>query len=53
MQTCTDSNTSIITKNESEARGYCRHFETVFTSAEGSIMYDNRNKKYHCCPNVH
>ena len=44
MDTVTAKN--VFLKNESEARGYCRHFDTVFTSACGSVMRDADNRQY-------
>ncbi len=37
---------SIFKKYESEARGYCRRFNPIFSSASGSIMNGNDGRKY-------
>lgn len=37
---------SIFDKRESEARSYCRGFQTVFTSASGSHMTDAKGRSY-------
>ncbi|QPM91075.1 diaminobutyrate--2-oxoglutarate transaminase [Pseudooceanicola algae] len=37
---------SIFTRRESEARSYCRSFDTVFTKASGSIMTDAEGREY-------
>lgn len=39
-------NKAIFKKHESEARGYCRRFSPVFTSASGSIMRDDDGHEY-------
>ncbi len=38
------SRTAIFTRRESEARSYCRGFDTVFTSARGSEMTDESGR---------
>ena len=38
--------TDIFTRRESEARSYCRGFDTVFTSASGSEMTAHDGKRY-------
>lgn len=38
--------TFIIEQHESAARGYCRRFKTVFSSAVGSLMKDVDGKEY-------
>lgn len=38
--------TDIFTRRESEARSYCRGFDTVFTSARGSEMTAHDGKRY-------
>ncbi|HZJ84041.1 MAG TPA: diaminobutyrate--2-oxoglutarate transaminase [Syntrophomonadaceae bacterium] len=40
------SNLQIFKELESEVRAYCRNFPTVFTSASGYLMNDNKNKSY-------
>ena len=37
---------SIFEKLESEVRGYCRSFPTVFTKAKNAAMYDENGKEY-------
>ncbi len=37
---------TIFSSLESEARGYCRHFDVVFSSASGSVMFDRDNCRY-------
>ena len=40
------STTTIFTRRESEARSYCRGFNTVFTSAKGSEMTAQNGQRY-------
>ena len=40
------SELSVFKNIESEVRGYCRRFDTIFTSASGSIMQDVDGQKY-------
>ena len=40
------SNTAIYKRRESQARSYCRSFDTVFTSASGSEMTDAKGRTY-------
>ncbi|SFP02088.1 diaminobutyrate aminotransferase apoenzyme [Cohaesibacter marisflavi] len=42
----TPANTDIFTRRESDARSYCRGFDTVFTSANGSEMIDQDGTRY-------
>ncbi len=44
MKTTTD--TSIFIQYESAARGYCRHFDTIFTSASGAQLQDAGRRTY-------
>ncbi|WP_406869934.1 diaminobutyrate--2-oxoglutarate transaminase [Thioclava sp. 'Guangxiensis'] len=37
---------SIFTQRESDARSYCRGFDTVFTHARGSELFDADGKRY-------
>lgn len=37
---------TIFQRRESAARGYCRRFDTVFTSAKGSVMRDETGREY-------
>lgn len=37
---------AVFHQYESEVRGYCRHFEAMFTSASGSIMRDIHGHEY-------
>ncbi len=37
---------SVFLRRESAARGYCRRFDTVFTSARGSLMRDEAGREY-------
>ena len=37
---------TIFTRRESEARSYCRNFETTFVKAQGSEMIDDRGRRY-------
>jgi diaminobutyrate-2-oxoglutarate transaminase len=46
MSTDTSAETTIFKRRESEARSYCRGFDTVFTSAQGSEMADARGRSY-------
>lgn len=39
-------NKDVFHKYESEARGYCRRFDPIFTSASGSTITDIDGKKY-------
>ncbi|WP_137701484.1 diaminobutyrate--2-oxoglutarate transaminase [Marimonas lutisalis] len=40
------SNISVFKRRESEARSYCRGFDTVFTSATGSELTDHKGRTY-------
>lgn len=40
------SNIAVFNRRESEARSYCRGFETVFTSAQGSELTDHTGRTY-------
>ncbi len=40
------SNISVFERRESEVRSYCRGFDTVFTSAQGSEMTDAEGRSY-------
>lgn len=42
----THDNIAIFERRESEARSYCRGFQTVFTSASGSQMIDDHGRSY-------
>ena len=46
MSTDTSAEITIFKRRESEARSYCRGFDTVFTSAQGSEMTDARGRRY-------
>jgi diaminobutyrate-2-oxoglutarate transaminase len=46
MRTDTSADRAIFERRESEARSYCRSFDTVFTSASGSEMTDTNGKTY-------
>ncbi|QDY71644.1 diaminobutyrate--2-oxoglutarate transaminase [Qingshengfaniella alkalisoli] len=46
MTTVTTGDKSIYTRRESEARSYCRAFDTVFTKASGSILTDAEGNDY-------
>ena len=46
MSTDTSAATTIFTRRESEARSYCRSFETVFTKAKGAEMTDAEGRTY-------
>lgn len=46
MSTATSAEIKIFERRESEARSYCRGFDTVFTSARGSEMTDTRGRTY-------
>lgn len=46
MSTDTSAETSVFKRRESEARSYCRGFDTVFTSAKGSEMTDAGGRSY-------
>jgi diaminobutyrate-2-oxoglutarate transaminase len=46
MSTDTSGVTSVFIRRESEARSYCRSFDTVFTSAKGSEMTDANGRSY-------
>ncbi len=46
MSTDTSAETNIFMRRESEARSYCRSFDTVFTSAQGSEMTDTQGRNY-------
>ena len=36
----------IFTGIESDVRSYCRSFPTVFTKAEGSIIWDEQGREF-------
>jgi diaminobutyrate-2-oxoglutarate transaminase len=40
------TNLSVFHQHESRVRGYCRHFETVFSCASGSVMRDIDDREY-------
>ena len=46
MSTDTSAETAIFTRRESEARSYCRSFDTVFTKARGAEMTDAQGRTY-------
>jgi len=46
MSTDTSAEIKIFERRESEARSYCRGFDTVFTSAQGSEMTDANGRTY-------
>ena len=46
MSTDTSAEVSIFNRRESEARSYCRSFETVFTTAKGAEMTDAQGQTY-------
>ncbi|TDK41353.1 diaminobutyrate--2-oxoglutarate transaminase [Antarcticimicrobium luteum] len=46
MSTDTSAEIKIFERRESEARSYCRGFDTVFTSARGSEMTDTQGRSY-------
>ncbi len=46
MTTVETADKEIFARRESEARSYCRNFDTVFTSAEGSTMTDADGRTY-------
>jgi diaminobutyrate-2-oxoglutarate transaminase len=46
MPTDTSADKTIFTRRESEARSYCRSFDTVFTRASGSEMFDVDGNRY-------
>ncbi len=46
MSTDTSAEIKIFERRESEARSYCRGFDTVFTSARGSEMTDSHGRSY-------
>ena len=46
MSTDTSAETSVFKRRESDARSYCRGFDTVFTSASGSEMTDADGQTY-------
>ncbi|HKK85433.1 MAG TPA: diaminobutyrate--2-oxoglutarate transaminase [Roseovarius sp.] len=46
MSTDTSAEVSIFNRRESEARSYCRSFETVFTTAKGAEMTDAQGRTY-------
>jgi diaminobutyrate-2-oxoglutarate transaminase len=39
-------NPSIFSRRESEARGYCRRFDVVFTAASGALLRDVHGREY-------
>lgn len=46
MSTDTSAEIKIFERRESEARSYCRGFDTVFTSARGSELTDAQGRSY-------
>lgn len=46
MPTDTSAEVSIFKRRESEARSYCRSFETVFARASGSELIDKKGRRY-------
>ncbi|MSU89333.1 diaminobutyrate--2-oxoglutarate transaminase [Rhodobacteraceae bacterium 2CG4] len=46
MPTDSSADKTIFERRESEARSYCRGFDTVFTSASGAIMTDAGGRDY-------
>src|SRR5690606_27778636 len=44
--TCLEADMDIFARLESEVRGYCRGWPTVFTTAQGSHMTDENGKTY-------
>jgi len=46
MSTDKSAETSVFVRRESEARSYCRGFDTVFTTASGSEMTDEGGRSY-------
>ena len=38
--------TDIFDRRESEVRSYCRSFDTVFTRAQGSTLWDAEGREY-------
>ena len=46
MSTDKSAEISVFKRRESEARSYCRGFDTVFTKAQGSKLTDERGRTY-------
>lgn len=46
MTTAHTAEPTIFARRESEARSYCRSFDTVFTKASGSTMTDRAGREY-------
>ncbi len=46
MTTQKSVNDPVFARRESEARSYCRSFDTTFASAQGSIMTDTTGREY-------
>ncbi|GGO59663.1 diaminobutyrate aminotransferase apoenzyme [Roseovarius pacificus] len=46
MSTDTSAETTIFSRRESEARSYCRSFDTVFAKAKGAEMTDTQGRTY-------
>lgn len=46
MPTDTSAETSVFKRRESEARSYCRSFDTVFTRAKASELTDAKGRRY-------
>ncbi|SFP80648.1 diaminobutyrate--2-oxoglutarate transaminase [Tranquillimonas alkanivorans] len=46
MSTVTTAEPTIFERRESEARSYCRSFDTVFTKASGSTLTDKEGRDY-------
>jgi len=44
--TCKENKTEIFDQWESEIRGYCRAFPTVFASASNATLFDKQGKSY-------
>ena len=46
MSTDKSAEPNVFERRESAVRSYCRGFDTVFTSASGSEMVDNKGRRY-------
>lgn len=46
MPTAKTADSSVFKRRESEARSYCRGFDTVFTTASGSELTDAKGRSY-------
>ena len=42
----TPSELQVFEDHESQVRGYCRRFDTLFTRAQGSVLVDNNGRRY-------